>query len=170
MPHAGSLWIIAVAFMAATAGGGCASRLVEMDDPPANRRPTVALASEPRAQADAPHGAGLAPLKPDPRDFRTPDGRPAPYGRDPSTGRAIADGPLSSPAPPLSSLGSTKSGHAIVVAKGDTLAGLARRHGVAVGDIVRANGLSTDTIRVGQRLTIPQAAGRYGTIARSETR
>ena len=45
----------------------------------------------------------------------------------------------------------------VVVRPGDTLYGLARRYGVSVGDLKSANGLTTNTIRVGQRLMIPSA-------------
>ncbi len=42
-----------------------------------------------------------------------------------------------------------------VVRSGDTLTHIARRHGVSVAAIKRANGLTGDLIRVGQRLRIP---------------
>ena len=41
------------------------------------------------------------------------------------------------------------------VRPGETLSGIAARHGVAVADLKRANGLRGDTIRAGQRLQIP---------------
>ena len=42
-----------------------------------------------------------------------------------------------------------------VVKKGDTLYGIAKAHGVSVADIVKASGMSTTTIRIGQTLRIP---------------
>ena len=44
------------------------------------------------------------------------------------------------------------------VRKGDTLSGLAVRYGVTVGDIKRSNALTSDLIRIGQKLKIPDAA------------
>jgi len=42
-----------------------------------------------------------------------------------------------------------------VVKKGDTLYGIAKAHGVAVADIVKASGMTTTTIKIGQTLRIP---------------
>lgn len=42
-----------------------------------------------------------------------------------------------------------------VVKGGDTLSGIARRHGCTVLDLTRSNRLESDLIRVGQRLKIP---------------
>lgn len=48
-----------------------------------------------------------------------------------------------------------------VVQSGDTLWSIASRHGVSVGAIVDANGLSNpDALRLGQRLKVPVASGR----------
>ncbi len=41
------------------------------------------------------------------------------------------------------------------VASGDTLYGIARKNGTSVNALKSANGLSSDTIRIGQRLVIP---------------
>lgn len=41
------------------------------------------------------------------------------------------------------------------VGKGDTLYGLSRRYGTSVNSIKSANGLSSDLIRLGQKLRIP---------------
>lgn len=45
------------------------------------------------------------------------------------------------------------------VRSGDTLSGIARRHGVTVAELRSANSLSGDTIRIGQNLRIPSASG-----------
>jgi len=42
-----------------------------------------------------------------------------------------------------------------VVGRGDTLSLIAARHGVPVNSIRAANKLSGDTVRIGERLTIP---------------
>jgi LysM repeat protein len=42
-----------------------------------------------------------------------------------------------------------------VVEAGETLFGIARRHGVTVADLRRLNALETDQVRVGQRLLVP---------------
>lgn len=42
-----------------------------------------------------------------------------------------------------------------VVAKGDTLSGIAHKSGTTVTALKQANNLSSDTIRIGQKLTIP---------------
>lgn len=44
------------------------------------------------------------------------------------------------------------------VVPGDTLSGIARRHGVTVADLREANALTSDTIRVGDTLMIPSAS------------
>lgn len=46
-----------------------------------------------------------------------------------------------------------------VVARGDTLSGLAQRYGVTVRAIQQANNLTGTQIRIGQRLTIPGGGG-----------
>ncbi len=45
-----------------------------------------------------------------------------------------------------------------VIARGDTLSGIAQRHSISVRDLKKANGLSSATIRVGQKLKIPQSS------------
>ncbi|MGI9406672.1 MAG: LysM peptidoglycan-binding domain-containing protein [Hyphomicrobiaceae bacterium] len=53
-----------------------------------------------------------------------------------------------------------------IVRRGDTLYGIARRTGVSVSRIKQANNLAGNTIRIGQRLTIPGAGDR---LSRGET-
>jgi hypothetical protein len=177
----------ALVLMGAIAAG-CASRVVDVTDDPAGRRLAADQAPRDGAQSQS-YGRGQSsyengdqPRDPsadryssgsDPRAVRTADGRPAPYGRDPETGRAINDAqPLPQPstpryappyrplpppaavgarpvAPPAAALGSS-----IVVAKGDTLHSLARRYKVKVDDIKRANALTNDQIKIGQKLAI----------------
>lgn len=47
------------------------------------------------------------------------------------------------------------SGGSYTVAKGDTLYGIARRHSTTVSALKSANGLTADTIRIGQVLRLP---------------
>jgi LysM repeat protein len=52
--------------------------------------------------------------------------------------------------------GAKQGGAGHVVAKGDTLTGIAQRHGVPVAALLEANGLNEeDPIRIGQELTLP---------------
>ena len=44
-----------------------------------------------------------------------------------------------------------------VIRRGDTLSGIAARNKVALTDLRRANGLTNDQIRIGQRLKIPNS-------------
>jgi N-acetylmuramoyl-L-alanine amidase len=44
-----------------------------------------------------------------------------------------------------------------VVGRGETLSAIAQRHGVGVDTLRRANGLRTDRVHAGDRLTIPAA-------------
>lgn len=49
-----------------------------------------------------------------------------------------------------------------VVGRGDTLSSIATRHGVSVAQLRSANRLQGDTVRIGQRLSIPAPAARGG--------
>jgi LysM repeat protein len=53
------------------------------------------------------------------------------------------------------------------VAKGDSLAKIARIHGVSVGELKSANGLQSDLIRIGQVLSIPAASAASTTAPRA---
>lgn len=59
------------------------------------------------------------------------------------------------------------------VSKGDTLGHIALRHGVSVSAIKRANNLSSDLVRIGQKLRIPATSSTPSTnllsVARRET-
>jgi len=52
-----------------------------------------------------------------------------------------------------------KSG-TVEVQKGDTLSGLAKRHGVSVADLMTANGLTSHILKLGQKLALPGAPRR----------
>ena len=77
-----------------------------------------------------------------------------------SSGKDASGSPASSSSSSASSSGSTQAGGAgngavHVVAQGETLTRIASRYGVSVSSLRSANGLSSDLIKVGQRLTIP---------------
>ncbi len=56
-----------------------------------------------------------------------------------------------------------EAGDTVTVRKGDTLARLAKRHGVRVKDLASANGLKAKSkLKVGARLVLPEAAGAAG--------
>jgi membrane-bound lytic murein transglycosylase D len=59
--------------------------------------------------------------------------------------RQLAQAPLRRP----------NTGAGYLVVKGDTLSGIARRHGVSVDALQSANGIQGSNIRIGQRLAIP---------------
>lgn len=56
-------------------------------------------------------------------------------------------------------MSATAPGESIEVQRGDTIYGLARRHGVTVKDLMAANSLTAANIKPGQRLRIPGGAG-----------
>lgn len=60
--------------------------------------------------------------------------------------------PASRPAPSTASVGYT-------VVKGDTLSGIAARHGVSSAAIKQANGMTSDTVVLGKTLVIPGSSG-----------
>jgi|GEM_PF-357612 LysM repeat protein len=74
----------------------------------------------------------------------------------PAEGAALTpedNGPVLQPAAPVPA-------QEYVVAKGDSLARIAKKFGVSVAELRAANGLTSDSIKVGQKLTIPaQVAG-----------
>ena len=54
-----------------------------------------------------------------------------------------------------------------IVQSGDTLTGVARRHGVSVSELKNANGLSSGAIRVGQSLIVPGRGSAQGSTVAS---
>ncbi len=60
--------------------------------------------------------------------------------------------------------GSTGTGQSYTVRRGDTLSGIAARHGTTVAAIMQANGLGSTVIYTGQRLVIPGAGSSSGTV------
>jgi len=68
-----------------------------------------------------------------------------------------AQAPASTPSAPRASE-AVAGTNTYVVQSGDNLSVIARRHNTTVRDLKSVNNLSTDTIRVGQRLTLPADA------------
>lgn len=154
----GSHVMAGLALLAAAAVAGCASRIDQSEDRRVPQQTVTARSDAPEPLAGR-AGSGLSSSASDPREYRTPDGRAAPYGRDPVTGRALGDPPPAVVTPPATSRMPRARGQSqiVVVQKGDTLSALARRYSVGVDDLKRANALRTDSIREGQRLNIPRA-------------
>ncbi len=64
---------------------------------------------------------------------------------------------------------STKSSSKYKVRSGDTLGGIAKKHGVRISSLKSANNISGSTIRVGQTLTIPGSNGSYSSSSTSSS-
>jgi murein DD-endopeptidase MepM/ murein hydrolase activator NlpD len=85
-----------------------------------------------------------------------------------TSGTAPAAGRAAFPAPPVRTAAAyaptnaaaapASSGRSIDVAPGDTLYGLARKHGVSVAALMSVNGLTSPMIKPGQRLVLPDAS------------
>jgi murein DD-endopeptidase MepM/ murein hydrolase activator NlpD len=131
-------------------GGGDASRYGRSDAPPpssnfyrrseAPSRPAYEPREETRVYEPKPsrnHSDGR----------RYEDGERSAYNRDPEAGQSAPRRPWS---------GRT-DGEMVEVARGDTVYTLARRYGVTVDMIARANGLSTVYVRPGTKLFVPRA-------------
>jgi len=147
-----------IGFLAAVAVAGCASRTVVQDEPaPLAANPPRQQAHEPRPipPPEQRQRVGSGPVwMDDPALRRGPQGQPALYGRDTVTGRPLSElGQNGQPSEP--GFARPESGNIVVVARGDTLSAIARRHNVSVDALIRANNLPNDRIREGQRLVIP---------------
>jgi len=67
-----------------------------------------------------------------------------------------AVGGTRSGAPPASSPPATSNDNEHVVQKGETLTSIAKTHGVSVAELRKANNLTSDALKVGQKLVIPK--------------
>ncbi|MBK1835337.1 LysM peptidoglycan-binding domain-containing protein [Roseibacillus ishigakijimensis] len=85
------------------------------------------------------------------------DGSQAPYQPIPSppVNPPATSSPTYSPTSPAA-IPSTGGGSSHTVVKGDTLWGLSRQYNVSVDELRQANALTSDTIILGQTLTIPR--------------
>lgn len=82
------------------------------------------------------------------------------YRGSPSYSNATGNGPVADagygrPSSAYQHSPGQDGGRTIVVQPGDTLYALSRRHGVAVSDLMAANGLTSSQLHPGQRLTVP---------------
>jgi murein DD-endopeptidase MepM/ murein hydrolase activator NlpD len=74
--------------------------------------------------------------------------------------RALApSAPVQTVSAPAASSSTTLQSGRYTVQSGDTLSAISRRTGASVASIKRTNGLTSDMVRVGQRLTIPGLSG-----------
>lgn len=82
-----------------------------------------------------------------------------PTGKVKKTAAPATDSGAGTSAPPARSGGTTSSAQTHTVVAGETGWSVARKYGVSIQDLARANGLpETMAIRVGQKLTIPAGA------------
>ncbi len=129
--------------------------------PPPRSNDRVETAALPRAYDDrAPsYDRRTAPVATyDPAPPRRDDGRRADY-TPPSRDTRYDGGPVTG----------VGGGDTVTVERGDTLYGLARRHGVTVESIMQANGMTSSMLRVGQVLSLPSGASRTEPARRPET-
>ena len=105
-------------------------------------------------------------VQPDPARIPTPVRKPIyqaaatpqPVAAEPGYGvdRSIITGSVEKNDEPRSALQSAGGSYTVVA--GDTLTGIARRHGTTVSKLMDANALDNSTIRIGQKLAIPGSA------------
>lgn len=110
-----------------------------------------------RGSLPAPSQAGVAPA---PQPTQT-----AGIPLAPSSDATMSAAPAQQPAPVASA-----SGGRVTVQPGDTVYGIARRHGVSANSILQANGMSpSDNLRSGSTIIVPGASGGATQVAaRSE--
>jgi LysM repeat protein len=77
--------------------------------------------------------------------------------------------PEAGPSEDTASVETEYSGKEVTVGRGDTLSAIAARNGTTVREIKALNGLSGDTIYVGQKLMVPGNAGSSATTPRSSS-
>ncbi len=111
-------------------------------------KPTHKTAAQTPPAVTPPPGAPPAAVVP--TDVAPPP--PAPVAPI-ATAPAIETKPSLAPAPMLAP--ALKATSTYTVAKGDTLSGIAHKNGTTVTALKQANNLSSDTIRIGQKLTVP---------------
>ncbi|MCB8836681.1 peptidoglycan DD-metalloendopeptidase family protein [Aurantimonas sp. VKM B-3413] len=112
--------------------------------PTAQAMPAGGSASQPVSASDAGPTRGAPPttLQEQAARIAAPTERPADQPR------------VSQPRPAPTA--SARTAGSVTVGSGDTLLSISRRTGVSVADLKRANGLDSDTIRLGQTIAVPQ--------------
>lgn len=121
--------------------------------PALDATPTATPTATSTGQATATSTA-TSPISPSPTNTLQPSATPVATGTNTPTstpGSGVAN--PAQPQPPANLLNT--SGSSYTVQSGDTLSGIARRYGVTVDALRRANNLTGDFIRVGQVLVIP---------------
>jgi murein DD-endopeptidase MepM/ murein hydrolase activator NlpD len=119
--------------------------------------PAVASSSVSRSDLPPPGGAAMAQASAQPSSPGLPAGDYVwtPDGVQPSGGAPVQSVSYTQPSAPRAS---GQSG-VHVVSSGETLYSLSRKYGASPNQIMTANGLSSESIRIGQRLQIPGAGG-----------
>jgi murein DD-endopeptidase MepM/ murein hydrolase activator NlpD len=166
------LSVLAASLLCATALAGCSADLARLDmanlgySDSADRRappvPSEAMHRGPAAQPDeppAPYSYQPSPRQPSRIEPVRQAGLPEPSMPLPPRESTAAARPMPAPSRPHVAA-APAGGQVVVVASGDTVYGIARRHGVSIDSLMGANGLKNPTIFPGQKLTIPSAGQR----------
>lgn len=132
--------------------GGPAPERLPPDNSLYSQRPPVSPGSEPRYEPPPTVTGNITRSE-------LPPAQTPPRAQPPRQRYAAARPEAAPRAPAPREQGSER----VTVQPGDTLYGLARRHGVTVADIKAANGLTTNVIKPGQTLTLERGAYRLPT-------
>ena len=103
-------------------------------------------------QESAPQKTEIALQKPTLKREVAPT--PAPKVEKPVVAKSAPE-PVKKAPPPAPKKAVTQEMKTIVVQSGDALEKIARRHKVSVADIITANGLKNNQLKIGQKLNIP---------------
>lgn len=177
------LSVTAASLLCATALAGCSADLARLDmanlgfsDSPAHGN--APIPSEPMRRGfvnPSPEPAEPAePYSYTPRPYQAPGSRVEPIRRAglPEPVSSSPPPPVSVAAPPRPVLAqhdtAPASGRVVEVVPGDTLYGIAKRHGVSISELMSANGLQGPTIYPGQKLALPTDGRRRPPSHRSE--
>lgn len=140
--------------------------LTEAPLPPSQPPDNYRMTSRPYdAPPSAPSFAERPPSAEPPRDYRVV-GRQ--YKNAPPPHASLAEPPQQlGTRPSFNQPPPETAGNAIEVQHGETLFSISRRHGVSPAAIKEANGLSSDTLRPGQRLVLPAGLQDRAPVART---
>ena len=140
--------------------------LTEAPLPPSQPPDNYRMTSRPYdAPPSAPSFAERPPSAEPPRDYRVVGRQyknaPPPHASLAEPPQQLGTRPSFNQPPPDS------SGNVVEVQHGETLFSISRRHGVSPAAIKEANGLSSDTLRPGQRLVMPADLQDRAPVART---